>query len=109
MTDAPDRIWLTNFVKDQYGARLGSGTVSDLDHGDNPDYPEYVRADLFEEMISEIDELNAEILRTGARVWRTVSNFAGDGRSVEDLVKVARQCAEALESADPQRKKEGEG
>jgi hypothetical protein len=41
---APERIWLTGFAKDQYGARLGRGTVSDLDHG--VEYPEYVRADL---------------------------------------------------------------
>ena len=50
MTDstnnAPERIWLTNFVKEGYGARLGRGTISDLDHGPNPDYPEYIRADL---------------------------------------------------------------
>ena len=42
----PERIWLTNFVKEEYGARLGRGTISDLDHGPNPDYPEYIRADL---------------------------------------------------------------
>ena len=46
--EAPERIWLTNFVKDGYGARLGRGTISDLDHSPNPDYPEYVRIDLVE-------------------------------------------------------------
>ena len=44
MSELPERIWLTNFVKDQYGARLGRGAVSDLDHGS--EYPEYRRADL---------------------------------------------------------------
>ena len=45
-TKAPERIWLTGFHKDQYGARLGRGSVSDLDHSPNPDYPEYIRHDL---------------------------------------------------------------
>ena len=45
-TKAPERIWLTGFHKDQYGARLGRGTISDLDHSPNPDYPEYIRHDL---------------------------------------------------------------
>lgn len=44
MTDAPERIWLTSFVKVQYGAKLGRGHISDLNH--SPDYPEYIRADL---------------------------------------------------------------
>jgi hypothetical protein len=42
----PERIWLTSFLKEEYGARLGRGTISDLDHGPNPDYPGYIRADL---------------------------------------------------------------
>ena len=50
MSEAPERIWLTGFVKDEYGARLGRGTISDLDHGQNPDYPEYVRADRIKEL-----------------------------------------------------------
>lgn len=44
MSEAPERLWLTNFHKSPCGAKLGHGVVSDLDHG--PDYPEYVRADL---------------------------------------------------------------
>ena len=44
MTDAPETIWLTHFLKDNYGAKLGRGTISDLDHG--TEYPAYRRADL---------------------------------------------------------------
>lgn len=51
MTNTPERIWLTSFVKEEYGARLGRGQVSDLDHSPNPDYPEYIRADLMEELL----------------------------------------------------------
>jgi hypothetical protein len=60
MSEAPERIWLTGFVKDEYGARLGRGTISDLDHGQNPDYPEYVRADRIEELEAKL--ANAEII-----------------------------------------------
>ena len=56
MTDAPERIWLTSFTKDQYGARLGRGTVSDLDHNPNPDYPEYSRADIHAEAIEAAEQ-----------------------------------------------------
>lgn len=52
--EAPERIWLINFVKDGYGARLGRGTISDLDHSPNPDYPEYVRADRIEELEGQL-------------------------------------------------------
>jgi hypothetical protein len=45
MTKAPERIWLTTFVKDEHGAKLGRGTVGDLNHWPNPDYPEYVQID----------------------------------------------------------------
>ena len=55
MSEAPERIWLTGFVKDEYGARLGRGTISDLDHGQNPDYPEYVRADRIKELELEVE------------------------------------------------------
>jgi len=51
MTEAPERIWLTGFVKDEYGARLGRGTVSDLDHSPNPDYPEYIHEDAHRDQI----------------------------------------------------------
>ena len=63
MSELPERIWLTGFVKDEYGARLGRGTISDLDHGQNPDYPEYVRADRIEELeakLAKADKLASE-------------------------------------------------
>jgi len=44
MSDAPETIWLTHFLKDNCGAKLGRGTISDLDHG--TEYPAYRRADL---------------------------------------------------------------
>ena len=50
MSDAPETIWLTNFVKDQCGARLGKGTISDLEHG--PDYPKYRRAKAAEQALA---------------------------------------------------------
>lgn len=61
MSDAPERIWLTGYVKDQYGARLGRGTISDLDHSPNPDYPEYVRADRIEQLVATCEELEAKL------------------------------------------------
>lgn len=60
MSEAPERIWLTSFIKDEYGARLGRGTISDLDHGQNPDYPEYVRADRIEELEADNERLETE-------------------------------------------------
>jgi hypothetical protein len=72
MSEAPERIWLTGFIKDEYGARLGRGTISDLDHGQNPDYPEYVRADRIEELEAENENLKANLThlrQTCQRAW----------------------------------------
>jgi hypothetical protein len=44
MSDAPETIWLTNFLRTGYGAKLGRGVISDLDHGH--EYPKYRRANL---------------------------------------------------------------
>ena len=67
MSEAPERIWLTGFVKDEYGARLGRGTVSDLDHSPNPDYPEYIRADLVEAAVKRALEGAAECCDVAAQ------------------------------------------
>jgi hypothetical protein len=72
MSEAPERIWLTGFIKDEYGARLGRGTISDLDHGQNPDYPEYVRADRIEELEAENENLKVNLThlrQTCQRAW----------------------------------------
>jgi hypothetical protein len=61
MSELPERIWLTGFVKDEYGARLGRGTISDLDHGQNPDYPEYVRADRIEELEAKLHKAELKL------------------------------------------------
>jgi hypothetical protein len=46
MNDAPETIWLTGFYKEEYGGRIGRGTVTDLDHSSSPEYPAYRRDDL---------------------------------------------------------------
>ena len=79
MSEAPERIWLTGFVKDEYGARLGRGTISDLDHGQNPDYPEYVSAD-------RIEELEAKLAKAvdALRVIEDASRFFARDRESSD-------------------------
>ena len=80
---APERIWLTNFHKDEYGAKLGRGVISDLDHGDNPDYPEYIRADL----AHHIDTQDAEIKSLQTKL------VLAHGQAEEALEVVATQDA----------------
>lgn len=73
MTKAPERIWLTGFVKDEYGAKLGRGTISDLDHGANPDYPEYTRSDIVDALLKAEKE---KTLREAAAIApKAVQNY----------------------------------
>jgi hypothetical protein len=89
MSDAPDRIWLTGFIKDNYGSRLGRGTVSDLDHSPNPDYPEYIRADLHRA------EVDAAVKRAIAEATETVNEWL-----FSSVHTTAREALEELAS-DP--------
>jgi len=73
-TKAPERIWLTGFHKDQYGARLGRGSVSDLDHSPNPDYPEYIRHDLHLSLVAAAYEDMAKRHEVEAKFQADIGN-----------------------------------
>ena len=73
-TKAPERIWLTGFHKDQYGARLGRGSVSDLDHSPNPDYPEYIRHDLHLSLVAAAYEDMAKRHEVEAKFHADIGN-----------------------------------
>ena len=97
MSEAPERIWLIRFVKDEYGARLGRGDVSDLDHSPNPDYPEYIRADLVEAAVKRALEGAANCL-----LMFSEPGVALD-YSLKDEIKAIRSLA-----SDPAQFVEGE-
>ena len=94
MTDAPERFWLTNFTKDQYGARLGRGTVSDLDHNQNPDYPEYIRKDL-----STYDAGFAEGIKAAKKEYRRLQTGLPVGASDGQTFTIRHVSAEEFDEA----------
>lgn len=102
MTDAPERIWLTSFTKDQYGARLGRGTVSDLDHNPNPDYPEYSRADIHAEVIEAAEQRGyARALEAAATEMDTAAHIMSHHGSVTE-VKCYQNAAKAIRALEEQ-------
>lgn len=99
MSEAPERIWLTSFVKDQYGARLGHGTISDLDHSSNPDYPEYTRTDTIpdpaaiwrEAMEAALEEVNRHsCVDVGTRTKFMADWIADDIRAIPNPYEVKK-------------------
>jgi hypothetical protein len=94
MSEAPERIWLTGFVKDEYGARLGRGTISDLDHGQNPDYPEYVRADRIKELELEVETWKSRAIHQNEVAGRLEAKLSKSeallAKAMEALEKVAQ-------------------
>jgi hypothetical protein len=94
MSEAPERIWLTGFVKDEYGARLGRGTISDLDHGQNPDYPEYVRADRIKELELEVETWKSRAIHQNEVAGRLEAKLSESeallAKAMEALEKVAQ-------------------
>lgn len=111
MTDeAPKEIWLTGFTKDQYGARLGHGTVSDLDHKDNPDYPKYLRADHALALVAEAYEVAATEMDRNAAYWSENCNDAerviwdGEAKAIRALTPADAQAAREALIAETRRK-----
>jgi len=111
-TKAPERIWLTGFHKDQYGARLGRGTISDLDHSPNPDYPEYIRHDLHLSFVAAAYEDAIAKIAARLRVHAETYLETGDKRAAlywhhaADIAKTATHsradAKAALEARDKQ-------
>ena len=104
MTDvkAPERIWVTGEYR--IWPTFRSFTASDLDHSNDDgtcDYPEYVRADLYDALAKERDELRADIVRYRARLLDDLKSAKKAEAEVERLRNVITvELTEARRIAD---------
>ena len=105
MTDAPETIWLTHFLKDNYGAKLGRGTISDLDHG--TEYPAYRRADLEAPATPPMPPTTAQLMadpRVKALVGALGDIFDGEPEWPDDTKKELDWCRNRARAALAQLK-----
>ena len=95
--DMPEQIWVTH--EDSFWSSFRSFRASDLDHG--PEYPCYIRADLFDrdskmDYIENNNQNKIEELETAVRALQQDLNYAGS--QISDLIKLYAQLDAKFEA-----------